>query len=73
MYKPLLGDVHGDLVEEVAGYKGGFVVLLDEANDAFMVDRNEEGKVSCSELGKSVRSDDQRGGALLLLYRALGR
>ena len=31
---PFFDDVHGDLVEEVAGVEGGFTGGLDEADDA---------------------------------------
>jgi len=40
----LSGDVHDDLVEEVAGVEGGFTGGLDEADDAFGVGRDEKGK-----------------------------
>src|SRR6266403_1069811 len=64
---PLLGDVHRDLVEEVAGVEGGFAGGLEETDDAFMVGRNEERKVSGSELGEGGGGNDEGWGAAKLL------
>jgi len=47
---PLFGNMHGDLVEEVAWVEGGFAGGLDEADDAFRVGGDEEGKISGGEL-----------------------
>ena len=64
---PLFGDVHGDLVEKVAGVEGGFAGGLNEADDAFGVRCDEKREVGGSELGESVwRDDDGRSAAELL-------
>ena len=71
----MLGDVHRDLVEEVAGVEGGFAGGLEETDDAFRVGRNEERKVSGSELGEGGGGNDEGWGAAKLLgccFRWLG-
>ena len=72
---PLFGDVHDDLVEEVAGIKGGFAGGLDEADDAFGVGRDQEREIRGGELADDCGGNDEGWGAAELLcrcFRSLG-
>ena len=63
----MFGDVHDDLVEEVAGVECGFTGGLDEADDAFGVGRDEEREIGGGELDEGGRRNDEGRGAAELL------
>jgi hypothetical protein len=76
LFWPLFGDVHGDLVEEIALVEGGFAGGLDEADDAFGVGRDEEREVGGGELCDGGGGNDESWGTAKLLgcgLRWLGR
>lgn len=72
MFGPLLGYMHGDLVEKVAGVECGFVGGLDEADDALGVGCDEEGEVGGGELGEGRGWNDQGRGAAELFGCGFG-